>query len=228
MLPTGQFRFDFDPTRVLLLIICAALLMALISTCQTTRILEAEITELNQSQNKLFKRIKNDSVTLYTQAGKIMQQNAANEFLKGEAARLELARIDALAKIKTKTIIKTEFELGETVYIDSFPHLKLPRSFGREGKWLSIGGTINRLGRLQIDSIIIPVSYSVALGDTLSKGFIFRKRSKVVRIAVDNPYVNITGVNNVIVQDRKRWYQTGAARFGFGLILGAVIVTAKK
>lgn len=224
----AQFRFSFDPVKILLAIVCAALIMALISTCQTAKILESQVSDLTNNQNKLFKRIKNDSLTLYTQAATIMQQNAANEVLKGEAARLELARIDALAKVKTKTIVKTEFELGETVYIDSFPHLKLPRTFGREGKWLSIGGTINRLGRLQIDSIIIPVNYSVAIGDTLRKGFLFRKRDKVVRISVDNPYVNITGVNNVIVEDRKKWYETGAAQFGLGLILGAVIVTALK
>jgi hypothetical protein len=117
-------------------------------------------------------------------------------------------------------VIQTEFELGDTVYIDSFPHLRLPRSFGREGKWLSIGGTINRVGRLQIDSMIIPVAYTVAIGDTLRKGSILRKRDKVVRIAVDNPYVSVTGISNVVIRQKKKWWQTDAAKISLGAFIG--------
>jgi hypothetical protein len=124
--------------------------------------------------------------------------------------------------------VVTQVELGETVYIDSFPHLRLPRSFSREGKFLQIGGSINRLGRLQIDSIIIPVSYTVAIGDTLRGGFFSRKRDKVVRLGIDNPYVSVTGMHNVIVaQPPKKWYETKAFAFALGGITGFAIGRAK-
>jgi hypothetical protein len=148
--------------------------------------------------------------------------------VSSERKYAELEKINSKLEIKasqavqyrTKTVIQTEFELGDTVYIDSFPHLRLPRSFGREGKWLSIGGTINRVGRLQIDSMIIPVAYTVAIGDTLREGSILRKRDKVVRIAVDNPYVSVTGINNVVIRQDKKWYQTDAAKIGLGAFIG--------
>jgi len=86
---------------------------------------------------------------------------------------------------------------------------------------LQIGGSINRLGRLQLDSIIIPVSYTVAIGDTLRKGLLWRKLDKVVRLGIDNPYVSVTGMNNVIVADRpKKWYETRAFAFALGGIVG--------
>jgi hypothetical protein len=76
--------------------------------------------------------------------------------------------------------------------------------------------------------MIIPVAYTVAIGDTLRKGSILRKRDKVVRIAVDNPYVTVTGMSNVVIRQDKKWYQTDAAKIGFGIILGAAVATQVK
>jgi hypothetical protein len=76
---------------------------------------------------------------------------------------------------------------------------------------------------------VIPVSYTVAIGDTLRKGFLSRKRHKVVRLGIDNPYVTVTGMNNIIVAEPpKKWWQTNAAKFGFGVIVGATIMRAQK
>ena len=142
---------------------------------------------------------------------------------------LELREPEVVIRYQTRTVVKTEIELGETVYIDSFPHLRLPRYFHRPGKWLEIGGQISRAGRLQLDSIIIPVSYTVAIGDTLRKGFLSRKRDKVVRLGIDNPYVTVTGMNNIIVAEPpKKWWQTNAAKVGLGALIGFGIARAQN
>jgi hypothetical protein len=162
-------------------------------------------------------RIARDSSRIYSQA---VQLAAAGTKLRA----LELREPEVVVRYQTRTKIKTEIQLAEPVYIDSFPHLRLPRSFSREGKFLQIGGSINRLGRLQIDSIIIPVSYTVAIGDTLRKGLFSRKRDKVVRLGIDNPYVSVTGMHNVIVaQPPKKWYETRAFAFALGGITGFAI-----
>ena len=141
---------------------------------------------------------------------------------------LELQEPEVVVRYQTRTKVVTQVELGETVYIDSFPHLRLPRTFHRPGKWLEIGGQISRAGRLQIDSIIIPVSYTVAIGDTLRKGLLWRKRDKVVSLGIDNPYVHVTGMNNVIVADRpKKWYETQLAGAVFGGLVGFAIGAQK-
>jgi len=193
-------------TLSLLAIICFLLLL-LLRTCGSLKHTELEL------QAVVSRRLQ-DSSTIHSQG---VQLAAAGTKLRA----LELREPEVVIKYQTRTKIKTEIKLGETVYIDSFPHLRLPRQFSREGKWLQIGGSINRLGRLQIDSIVIPVSYTVAIGDTLRGGLFSRKRDKVVRLGIDNPYVSVTGMHNVIVADRpKKWYETRAFAFALGGIVG--------
>jgi hypothetical protein len=166
-------------------------------------------------------RIARDSSRIHSQAVQLAEAGT-------KLRALQLREPEVVVRYQTRTKVVTQVELGETVYIDSFPHLRLPRSFSREGKFLQIGGSINRLGRLQIDSIIIPVSYTVAIGDTLRKGLFSRKRDKVVRLGIDNPYVSVTGMHNVIVaQPPKKWYETKAFAFALGGITGFAIGRAK-
>lgn len=204
-----------------LLAICLFILLLLLRTCGALRESESNAMYLDSLNSEFSVRIAKDSSKIYSQG---IQLAVAGTKLRA----LELREPEVVVRYQTKTVLKTELQLAEPIYIDSFPHLKLPRSFGREGKWLSIGGSINRLGRLQIDSMIIPVAYTVAIGDTLRKGLLWRKRDKVVRIQVDNPYVNVTGINSVIIADKpKKWYETRAFAFAIGGITGFAICRAK-
>lgn len=208
-------------TVLTLTMLCCILMLMLIRTCGSLARVEGELAYADSLNSEFTSRIKEDSSTIHSQA---VQLVSAGTKLRA----LELREPEVVVRYQTKTVVKTEVELGETVYIDSFPHLRLPRSFHRPGKWLEIGGQISRLGRLQIDSIIIPVSYTVAIGDTLRKGFLWRKRDKVVRLGIDNPYVQVTGMNNVIVADRpKKWYETRAFAFALGGAIGFAIWRGK-
>ena len=203
-----------------LLAICLFILLLLLRTCGALRESESNAMYLDSLNSEYTVRIASDSSKIYSQS---VQLAAAGTKLRA----LELREPEVVVRYQTKTVVKTELQLGETVYIDSFPHLRLPRSFSREGKFLQIGGSINRLGRLQIDSIIIPVSYTVAIGDTLRKGLLWRKRDKVVRLGIDNPYVSVTGMHSVIVADKpKKWYQTQLAGAVFGGLVGFAICRA--
>jgi hypothetical protein len=205
-----------------LLAICLFLLLLLLRTCAALGEAESNAMYLDSLNNEYTVRIARDSTRMYSQS---VQLAAAGTKLRA----LELREPEVVVRYQTRTKVVTQVELGETVYIDSFPHLRLPRYFHRPGKWLEIGGQISRAGRLQLDSIVIPVSYTVAIGDTLRKGFIWRKRDKVVRLGIDNPYVTVTGMNNIIVAEPpKKWWQTNAAKFGFGVIVGAAIMRAQK
>jgi hypothetical protein len=208
-------------TSLSLLVICLFLLLLLMRTCGALGEAESNAMYLDSLNNEYVVRINQDSSWIYSQS---IQLAIAGARIKA----LELREPEVVIRYQTRTKIKTEIQLGETVYIDSFPHLRLPRTFHRPGKWLEIGGQINRLGRLQLDSIIIPVSYTVAIGDTLRKGFLSRKRDKVVRLGIDNPYVTVTGMNNIIVPEPpKKWYETRAFAFALGGITGFAIGRAK-
>ena len=208
-------------TSLSLLVICLFLLLLLMRTCGALGEAESNAMYLDSLNNEYAVRIARDSSKIHSQG---VQLAAAGTKLRA----LELREPEVVIRYQTRTKIKTEIQLGETVYIDSFPHMRLPRYFHRPGKWLEIGGQINRLGRLQLDSIIIPVSYTVAIGDTLRKGFLLRKRDKVVRLGIDNPYVTVTGMNNIIVPEPpKKWYETRAFAFALAGITGFAIGRAK-
>jgi len=204
-----------------LLAICLFLLLLLLRTCGALSESESNAMYLDSLNSEYTVRIARDSSKIHSQAVQLAEAGT-------KMRALQLREPEVVVRYQTRTKVVTQVELGETVYIDSFPHLRLPRSFSREGKFLQIGGSINRLGRLQIDSIIIPVSYTVAIGDTLRKGFFSRKRDKVVRLGIDNPYVSVTGMHNVIVaQPPKKWYETQVAGAVFGGLVGFAICRAK-
>ena len=216
-------QFDFDPTKILMAIIIIILMMVLISTCQTNLILHDDITELTNANDEFTKRIYDDSVVVYSQKQIILSRDAAIKMLQEDAERLRLKNLQELAKVKTKTIIKTEIQLGEPIYIDSFPHLKLPREFSKVDKWFSINGRINRLGLLQIDSIVSYGSLTYAVGDSAREGFIskiLRRRDSVVRLRIDNPNMYITGMSNIYIRQEKKWWQSQGFAFAFGAIFG--------
>jgi hypothetical protein len=203
-----------------LLAICLFLLLLLLRTCGALGEAESNAMYLDSLNSEYTVRIARDSSRIHSQAVQLAEAGT-------KLRTLQLREPEVVVRYQTRTKVVTQVELGETVYIDSFPHLRLPRSFSREGKFLQIGGSINRLGRLQIDSIIIPVSYTVAIGDTLRKGFFSRKRDKVVRLGIDNPYVSVTGMHNVIVaQPPKKWYETQVAGAVFGGLVGFAICRA--
>lgn len=225
-------QFNFDPSKILMAIIITILMMALMSTCQTNLILHDDITELSSANDEFTKRIYDDSVVVYSQKQALLSKDAAIKMLQSEADKLRLSNLQELVKFKTKTIVKTEIQLGEPIYIDSFPHLKLPREFSKVDKWFTIDGKINRLGLLQIDSIASYGTLTYAVGDSARDGFISKimgRRDKVVRLSIDNPNMSITGMSNVYIRDEKKWWQSKGFAFLFGAIVGGgVMLSASK
>jgi hypothetical protein len=157
----------------------------------------------------------NDSLTIYTQGQQIAE-------LKDLSEKLRIDKPKAAVEVVTRTVYKTKIQLGDPIYIrDSVPALVLPRNFEKFERWFAITGKINRLGYLQIDSLSIPATISVGIGDTLRGVFPFRKRESVVRVAIDNPNMQVEGLRSFVIEaPRKKWYETTAAKVGFGALIG--------
>jgi len=182
---------------------------------------------------RLKHTIYEDSLLIASQK-KIIAQSSSDAAKKAQQiAELEVKVKNAseVVKIETKTVIKTQIKLGDTVMIDKKPYIQLPKPFLKKTEWYTIGGMINRLGWLQIDSLVIPAKFTYAVGDTMRTGFVNRllkKSDTVVRLRVDNPNMAITGMENIYIKQEKKWHQTTAFKLGVGMIIGvAVGVTAK-
>jgi len=198
------------------LLFLAVLSLFLLRSCH-------EQAQTTLTEQKFVKTRLNDSLTIYTQAQQITE-------LKDLTEKLRIDKPKAAVEVITRTVFKTKIELGEPIYIrDSVPALVLPREFQKFERWFSITGKINRLGYLQIDSLSIPATISVGIGDTLRGVFPFRKRESVVRVAIDNPNMVAEGLRSyVIEQPRKKWYETTAAKLGFGALIGFGIARAQN
>jgi hypothetical protein len=186
-----------------------------------------------QSDYRLKHTIYEDSVVIASQKKIIAQSGSDAAKQAQQIAELEVKVKNAseVVKIETRTIIKTQIKLGDTVMVQGKPYIQLPKPFLKQTEWYTIGGMINRLGWLQIDSLVIPAKFTYAVGDTMRTGIInriFRKSDQVVRLRVDNPNVQVVGLENIYIKQDKKWHQTTAFKLGVGAIIGFGLgVTAK-
>jgi hypothetical protein len=223
------FKFDSLSHHAIYGVIILMLLLFSFKSCDDKQAALSDLETMIEYNGQLVSRIAKDSATLVSQAQKIVQSDKLEAALVKEIKEMEMVKPTEVVKYQTKTVVKTEIQLAEPVYIDSFPHLKLPRPFYKQDKYLTLGGTINRLGTLQIDSLIIPTSYTIAIGDTIRKGLInkiFKVSDPVVRIRVDNPNVQITSMSNFVVRKPPKWYQTTGFKIGVGVLIGFGLAVA--
>jgi hypothetical protein len=202
----------------LLLATCLILLLLLIKECSQ----ECDPCKFVTSRTQ-------DSLIIVTQ-GKVIAQIRSKEAMQAQqiaALELKLENPTEVVKFKTRTVIKTEFKAGDTVIIDRLPHLRLPMKFYKAEKFWVIGGSLTTKGNLQIDSLIMNADFTYAVGDTIRKG-LFKRKDKVIRMRIDNPSMQITGMNNIYIKEEKKWYQTTAFKLGVGALIGFGVSRAAK
>ena len=183
-----------------------------------------------EADYRLKHTIYEDSVLIASQKKIIAQgsSDAAKQAQQIAELEVKVKNASEVVKIETRTIIKPEILLGDTVMIDKKPYIQLPKPFLKNTEWYTIGGMINRLGWLQIDSLVIPAKFTYAVGDTMRTGFVNRllkKKDTVVRLRVDNPNVAITGMSNIYIKQDKKWHQTTAFKVGVGVLIGVAITS---
>jgi hypothetical protein len=210
-------------TKIVFVGVLIVLLLLLLKTCG----------DGVQSDYRLKHTIYEDSVLIASQKKIIAQgsSDAAKQAQQIAELEVKVKNASEVVKIETRTIIKTQIKLGDTVMIDKKPYIQLPKPFLKTTEWYTIGGMINRLGWLQIDSLVIPAKFTYAVGDTMRTGFVNRmlkKKDTVVRLRVDNPNVQVVGLENIYIKQDKKWHQTTAFKVGVGVLIGVAAVSAVK
>ena len=220
---SDSFKTAFVRTETIYLIALVVLLFLLLKSCG----------ENVANDYRLKHTIYEDSIVIASQKKIIAQSGSDAAKQAQQIAELEVKVKNAVevVKIETRTIIKTQIKLGDTVMVQGKPYIQLPKPFLKETEWYTIGGMINRLGWLQIDSLVIPAKFTYAVGDTMRTGIInriFRKSDQVVRLRVDNPNVQVVGLENIYIKQDKKWHQTTAFKVGVGVIIGFGLGTSRK
>ena len=220
---SDSFKWGSVRSETIYLIALIVLLFLLLKSCG----------ENVTNDYRLKHTIYEDSVVIASQKKIIAQagSDAAKQAQQIAELEVKVKNASEVVKIETRTIIKTQIKLGDTVMVQGKPYIQLPKPFLKQTEWYTIGGMINRLGWLQIDSLVIPAKFTYAVGDTMRTGFfnkLLRKSDQVVRLRVDNPNVTITGMDNIYIKQEKKWHQTTGFKVGVGVLIGIVAVTAVK
>jgi hypothetical protein len=215
------------------LIACVILIILLFRSCTLSR---EYLTELKKQDIEIesFKISRlNDSSLIYSQVQNIKIKD--DQLLKNEqeifALRvMKIKKPKEIIQFKTRYIIKTEIPIAETEIIDSVNYLRVPVSFSKGERWFKIDGQINAKGTILIDSFITNAQFTYSLGDTIRNGFINRllnKSDHVVRLHIDNPNIQLQGMSNIYIKDRKKWFETTGFKIVFGAFVGFGIASAK-
>ena len=216
-----------------ILIACIILIVLLFRSCSLNReyILELKKQDSEIQNFKTFRLL--DSSLIYTQNQNIKVKDLELQKNEQEIFALRVMKIKKpkeIVQFKTRYIIKTEIPIAETEQIDSINYLRVPVIFSKLERWFSIDGQINASGTLLIDSLISNGQFTYSLGDTLRNGFINRIMNKsdlVVRLHIDNPNIQLQGMSNIYIHERKKWFQTTGFKMLFGAFLGFGIASAK-
>lgn len=209
--------------RIAYIFLLLVLIAILLCTCATKTAIEENAILKEQVYKK---KILADSSTIYSQSVNIKTKDIEISELKKMAVKSP----EVVIQTQTKIVIKTEIKL-DTIMVEGTPMIKLPKDFYKTEKWFTLSGKINRLGFLQIDSLVSYANLTYAIGDTLRTGAfnkLFGKRDKVVRLLVDNPNMSITGMSNIVIKEKKRWYETTAFKFGLGVVTGVGMIRAMQ
>lgn len=207
-------NLNIDPKDIVLIISIILLGLLLIDTCNKNYELNKEISYLNDeiseyslTNSRFSKTIYQDSIIIYNQKINLINQKKANEIINNKYASLKEANnknINRLIDLKTNTNLKLDIDIKDSLLIeDSEYKLKLPKHFNKSNEYYFINGVINRLGYLQIDSLSIKTNIILFESDTIKSGLInklLNNKSKVLRLKIDNPYVNISGLNNYRIE----------------------------
>ena len=217
----------------LVLIACFILIVLLFRSCSLNR---EYLTELKKQDSEIsnFKKTRlRDSSFIYSQKINIKIKDDQLKKNDQEIFALRVMKIKKpkeVIQFKTRYIIKSEIPIAETEQIDSVNYLRVPVSFSKGERWFSINGQILSTGTLLIDSLVTSAQFTYSVGDTLRNGLfnrLFRKSDQVVRLHIDNPNIQLQGMTNIYIKDRKKWFETTGFKIAFGAFLGFGLASAK-
>jgi hypothetical protein len=217
--------------RTTYIVIIFLLLIISIKSCLTFSNLTNENISLNNLYNQIKVKHNEDSSKIYS-----MQVEYSSDIEEADRKimalnLMQLKKPKEIVRIEYKTKVVTEIQLSEPISVDSSLYMKLPQNFSQNNKWFSLNGQITTKGSIKIDSLNSFGTFTYAVGDTLRRGLfnrLLRNKDHVVRLHIDNPYMEVSNLQNIYVRNEKKWYQTTGFKLIFGAAISFGIATAVK
>lgn len=213
-------KLNLTKREWILLVTIAVLLIFIRQGCSRLAETQAAYKSALTNYADVAKKRLGDSSLLVSAQLQIAESEREIERLAYLASKTETKRPVEAVRASIGAVIHDTVYLNAPVLVDSFPHLKLPAPFQKYTRWYSFAGTVTETGYLLMDTISINAELTWTIGDTVRDGFfnrLLRKRDKVVRLHVDNPHIDVKGMEAIVKQPKRRVWPifTGGALVGF-------------
>jgi len=189
--------------------------LLLISTCNKPK------DSYRDLYNQTFELKKQGDSVIAVQSQLLVEKN--DKIVKDAEKIANLKNLKSQVIYKTKIVYRdslipfkepvTNIVVIDSITKDTSNYIKVPIAVEKIDSFFYISGTVDTNG-LKLDSIKIPeFETRVDIGD--EKG-LFKKQS-VVRLTFNNPYVEVTKLNNIVVDDKSAKKQWKAFGIGTGV-----------
>jgi hypothetical protein len=181
--------------------------------------LNTQLANQRVSNAQFRVKIKSDSSIIADQQTLILENNKdIQKMLKQVSDGLK----DVQSRVEIRYITEIESVLvpyDSPVYLLDSNAIRIPLKFKKSTKDYFLGGSIKKEGIL-FDSLAIPNKLSVTIGKERKN--IWKKPETIVRVQSSNPYVKIDSMNNIVLKDKKVFYERPLFWSALSLTLGFI------
>lgn len=185
-----------------------------------------QLEKYAEERQKFEVKINEQGKTIAFQEQVIIRNTKeVQELLK---ANTDLNKVNQQIKISFENKIKNVIasykdSIKFITIIDSFNNevpigVKFGTGFSKVEDWYSIYGTIEEVGVL-FDSLSFNNRMTISIGSKRKN--IFSPLKPMIEVYNENPYINITSLNNIKVEDKTKFYNKPGFNLATGFILGS-------
>jgi hypothetical protein len=199
-------------------------LMVIIGRCNhVTEIVNLEgKLALAEKENQKFKA-ENDAMgnRIYTQNAIIV--GLTKDIQNYSKIKLGISKPRIITDVRWETKVESvlvPYEKQIYIRVGDTDAVVLPAKLSLSDSDLFFSGRLLKSG-MMIDSLKMDCSLTFGVGDRREKWY--KPKETVVRIKTDNKYVQIKGMNNIVVKPKRSWYERPIVTAGAGFLLGGYL-----
>ena len=219
-----------------MILVVVGVILALIYTSRTRiRTREATISALESSATTFVRKSIRANEEIAVQKAIVLRKQDAIEagLLREERLKeLNMKSVEENVKLTTRVeVLEREASFvkppviiyKDTSYnnVDStLRYIQIPTSIKYEDKWASLYATVD-YPKSMFDTISFISVPEITLG-WQKQGFLKRAERTVI-YTNENPYVTVLDMQNVIIEEPKKWWQTDVAKVSAGIVAFEIV-----
>lgn len=180
----------------------------------TTQYFETYVDDLGRTISKQGQRIATQEQAIQSGLVNVAELEALNIKYLASIASLE-------EKIGLKDTVIKYVEVPVIIDVDGDEYLKIPIPFAETSKWFNINGDVTKGGVAFRDLSFIS-SPKITIGYQKEKWY--KKKTPEIFYSNESPYVTLKTMDNIIIKEPKKWYETNIFFISLGAVGTAIIL----